>query len=203
MHNALIAGLLVLLPFVFNSQDFGKHGVLDQDLPLGLNVGDTVMDLELTFQDGTRESLYDYSKDRPTVVLFYRGEWCPVCNKYLSNLTDSLAMIKEKANVIVVSPETKGNMLKMQEEHPEYNYILDGNQVVMSTFDVLFYVTKKYQKKIKTFLRTDITKQNGQEVAKLPVPATYIVGKNGVILFEHFNYDYGVRATATEILSNL
>ena len=44
---------------------------------------------------------------------------------------------------------------------------------------------------------------NNQEEAKLPVPATYIIGKDGLIKWRHFNYNYSQRASVKEILDNL
>jgi peroxiredoxin len=200
-----IVGILLLgfLGLTLNAQDVEKYGVVDGTQPEGAQVGDTIVDLTLHFLNGKEGSLYDLSMDRPTVILFYRGEWCPVCNKYLSNLSDSLGMIQEKANVIVISPETKANMEKTQKSHPEYTYVLDEEEEIMLAFDVLFDVTKKYQKKIKTFLWTDIAEHNDEKKARLPVPATFIVDANGVILYRHFEYDYGIRATALEILTHL
>lgn len=205
----MIKWLFAFLGVIFLSaslaQDLSKYGVIDEELPVGVNVGDTIKNTELNLLTGETEYIYEYSKDRPTVILFYRGEWCPVCNKYLSNLSDSLDLIKEKANVIVISPETKENMMKTQEEHPEYTYVLDENEELMMAFDVVFYVTKKYQKKIKMFLRTDIAahNENDDTEARLPIPATYIVNKDGVVLYRHFEYDYHIRASALDILKHL
>jgi len=67
----------------------------------------------------------------------------------------------------------------------------------------MFSVTKKYEGKIKTFLMTDIAKNNNQDEATLPVPATYVIGRDDVIKRRHFNYNYGVRATAKENIDNL
>lgn len=199
----ITAFILVLSTVALHSQQLDKYGVSEEGLPQGLMVGDTVNNLPLQFLDGATEQLYQYSSEKPTVVLFYRGEWCPVCSRHLSNLTDSLALIKIHANVIVVAPESKENMLKMAKDHPEYTYVLDQDEQIMNSFDVIFNVTDQYQKKIKTLLATDIAKHNDKEGARLPVPATYIVDKDGVIHYRHFDFNYKNRASAREILEAL
>ena len=68
---------------------------------------------------------------------------------------------------------------------------------------MIFDVNEKYQNKIKKFLHTDIAQNNGQEKAKLPVPATYIINKQGVIIYKQFDYDYKNRASAEDILKAL
>ena len=74
---------------------------------------------------------------------------------------------------------------------------------IMQDFDVLFKVTKKYQGKIKTFLFTDIAKNNNQDEAQLPVPATYIIDQKGMVKWRHFDYDYTKRASAKDIIKAL
>lgn len=199
--------LIIFLPFFFQTivqaQDLDKYGVEEAALPVGLEVGDTIDDLPLNYLMGDQRSIDELLEEKPLVVLFYRGEWCPVCMKYLSNLTDSLALIEEKANVIVVSPEKREKMLVTYEQYPQFTYVLDTNELMMTSFDVLFNVTDKYQKKISTFLKVDISEHNNKEDARLPVPATYVINKNGVIIYRQFDYNYKERASALSILKAL
>ncbi len=194
---------VVFLAFSPHAQDLDKYGVVEEGAPSGIEVGDTIENLTLYFLSGDVINLHDYVSSKPTVVLFYRGEWCPVCMRYLSNLSDSLSLIEEKANVIVVAPEIEENMKKTKENSPTFTFVLDSNEAIMKAFDVMFDVTEKYQKKISTFLKTDIAEHNGEDAARLPVPATYMLDENGVILFRHFDFNYKVRATASQILDAL
>jgi len=50
---------------------------------------------------------------------------------------------------------------------------------------------------------TDIAKNNGKEDAYLPIPATYIINKKGIVTFKDFNYNYHKRASVKEIIDNL
>jgi len=64
-------------------------------------------------------------------------------------------------------------------------------------------VTDAYQKKIRDKLNTDIAENNGNKEAKLPVPATYVIGKDGVIKYVQFDLNYKNRASVEGILEHL
>jgi peroxiredoxin len=73
----------------------------------------------------------------------------------------------------------------------------------MKDYDVMFDVTKEYQDKILTRLSIDIAKNNGRDSARLPVPATYIINREGIIVAVQFDPDYHNRATVRWMLQNL
>jgi thiol-disulfide isomerase/thioredoxin len=78
-----------------------------QDTPKGLMKGDKAPDFEVKDISGNLIKLSEKLKAGPVILVFYRGQWCPHCNKYLSHMEDSLKMIQAKgASVIAVSPET-------------------------------------------------------------------------------------------------
>jgi peroxiredoxin len=76
---------------------------------------------------GMRSGLKDLLKEGKVVLVFYRGEWCPYCNKELSRLQDSLQLIKDKgATLVAVSPEKPENVLKTVEKtKAEYSILYD------------------------------------------------------------------------------
>lgn len=156
-------------------------------------------------QNGEEYKLSDALKKGPVVLTFYRGEWCPYCNRYLANVTDSLFYIQEKgASFIAISPEKEKNIMKMAEKVGDGISILSDNEGnVMKAYDVDFMVTSAYQNKIKMGLLTSIKKSNGQEAAILPVPATYIISKEGKIIYRYFDINYTQRAPISAILKAL
>lgn len=189
----------------YSQTDLLKYGIDDnQHIPKGLNVGDKAPIIYETAVNGDKINTAELIGEQEVVVLFYRGEWCPVCNKYLSNLSDSLAMIESKAKVLVIGPEVIDKAKEVSEQQKEmFTIISDTKELYLKGFDVSFYVSDKYQKKIQTFLHTSIAENNDQDYARLPVPATFVIGKDGIIKYKHFDYDYKVRASAKEILRAL
>ncbi len=208
MRKLLI--ILLCVPIIVSAQD-GTKAMLKKGMdtskyiPLGLRVGDKAPKIEGVSIAGEQINSNEIIKEKEIVVIFYRGEWCPVCNKYLGNLNDSLQYIMDKdAVVLVVGPETFENSEKIADNtKATFTLIPDTSSKILKDYDVLFSVTEKYQGKIKTFLRTDIAENNNQEEAKLPVPATYIIGKDGMIKWRHFNYNYSERASVKSIVENL
>lgn len=209
MKNLIL--LLIVLPFSLFAQEdkklMNKKGIdIESHIPKGLEVGAQAPNISAISLDNEKiVSSEILKKQKQVVVIFYRGEWCPICNRYLSNLNDSLKYILDAgAEVLVVGPESFENTEKTQEKSKgTFTLIPDTTMQIMKDYDVLFSVTKKYQGKIKTFLFTDIAESNNQEEAKLPVPATYIIGVDGKIKWRHFDYDYSKRASAKAIIDNL
>jgi peroxiredoxin len=201
--------LTVVAVVIFNvgfSQNQIGYGVdMEGNVPKGLNVGDKAPSFILKDVDGKEVSSEKLLEQQELVIIFYRGEWCPVCTKYLSNLNDSLAYITAKgAKVLAIGPETLENTVKTKEKTGAgFTILSDSDQKVAVAYEVLFDVTDKYAKKIKTFLRTDIAENNNSDKAQLPVPATFIIGKDGVIKFKQFDYNYKNRASIKAIIDNL
>ena len=154
---------------------------------------------------GVPFDLYSTLNEGPVVLTFYRGKWCPHCNRHLSNLADSIQLIQEKgATLVVVTPELKVNALEMMEKtKANFHIISDSGNNIMNVFKVTFKVNDLYVKQIEIKHGIDIAANNGNKEPKLPVPATYIIGDKGDILYVHFDHNYGNRAPVSEILKYL
>jgi len=73
----------------------------------------------------------------------------------------------------------------------------------MKDYDCMFTVTKAYQDKIKSAFSIDIAENNGRDAARLPVPATFIINRDGYIVAVQFDPDYKNRASVKWMLANL
>ncbi len=206
---SLLIFLLSLNFIVLNAQSdkaLTKLGIAVEDgVPSGLNIGDNAPDFTAYDQNGNQVMLSQLLKKGKVILNFYRGAWCPVCNKYMSEFQDAMpAFIAKNAQVISVSPETNEGIEKFSKKTNLSNIIItDTDNAIMELYEVLFSVTKGYQRKIRTFLFTDIAKHNEQETAMLPIPATYIIEQDGTISYVHFDLNYKERAPISEILENL
>jgi peroxiredoxin len=172
--------------------------------PDGLKVGDIAPEINTVDQNGNTVSLKEILKKGDAVLVFYRGQWCGYCNKQLSKINDSLEAITAKgATVITITPETKENIKKTVEKTKAgFSVIQDSGLVIMKNYKVSFAVDDKTITKYKGY-GIDFEKANGENGANLPVPATYIVGKDGKIKYVFFNKDYSKRASVKDILANL
>lgn len=184
-------------------EDYGID--IFRGVPQGLTVGETAPVFKAIDHKGEELFLPDLYKKQPLVVVFYRGVWCPACNEYLSNLTDSLKYITNAgARVIAISPETAENVKRtVDSTGAKFSVLADPNGYIMSAFKLDFHVTKAYQQMISDKLGANIAASNGTTEARLPVPATYIIGTDGRIKYVYFHPDYHQRATVLEIVTAL
>jgi len=198
--------LLLFVPLLSSCQK-NQYGIEESSgIPEGLQVGMEAPNFQgIDILSERPVQLQTLLQDGPLVLLFYRGAWCPVCNRHLSGFQDSIDMIRAVgAQVIAIGPESKDNALKTADQSAWKGMVLsDAVGQIMDSYEVSFNVSKAYQRKIKTFLSADIAEYNDQEEAWLPVPATYIINKQGVIAWRHFDLNYKNRASVAEILKAL
>jgi peroxiredoxin len=175
-----------------------------QDKPTGLNLSDKAPLFSAKDQSGKTVSLKKQLKSGKVVLVFYRGQWCPYCNKQLSQLEDSLSAITGKgATVIAITPEKAENIDKtIAKTKAGFSILHDKGLVIMNAYKVAFAVDEKTIVKYKGY-GIDFTEANGSNGANLPVPAVYIIEKNGTISYKYFDTDYTKRASVKDILDHL
>ncbi|HJP64258.1 MAG TPA: peroxiredoxin-like family protein [Mucilaginibacter sp.] len=139
---------------------------------------------------------------KAVVLFFYRGQWCPYCNKYIKKLQDSLEYLTGKgAYVIGVTPETGENISKtVDKTHASFSMIPDKGYKIMQDYKVNYTVDADLNSKLKGY-GVDLEKNNGNTDHVLPVPATYVIGKNGKLIYVHFDKDYTKRASVSDLLT--
>ncbi len=205
--------LLIVIALALMSSSYGqdinysKFGMETNGnkIPHGLKVGDKAPDFTGYDQTGKQVELKKLLVQGPIILFFYRGKWCPVCSRYLNNYQDSLKVITDQGfNVVAITPESIENVEQTVKLHNlTFTVIYDCQEKIMKDYDVMFSVTKAYQGKILSSLSTDIAKNNGRDTARLPVPATFIINKDGIIVAVQFDPDYKNRATVKWMLKNL
>ncbi|MEJ7610610.1 MAG: peroxiredoxin-like family protein [Ferruginibacter sp.] len=171
----------------------------------GLNVGTKAPMFTARDDNNVKYKLEKALKKGPVVVLFYRGQWCPVCNKYLSRLQDSLQQIYDKgATVVAISPE-KSAFLKQTrvKTNASFTLLYDNNYVIGDAFDVTFKPEDKIINLYNEKLNAQFERSHSDDSVRLPVPATFIINKKGIIVWRHFNPDYRIRAGVKDIINNI
>lgn len=175
-----------------------------QEDPKGLNINDKAPGFSAKDQSGKIVSLVEQLKTGAVVLVFYRGQWCPYCNKQLKSLEDSLSLIKATgATLIAVTPEKPENISKtIEKTKASYPVLFDDGLKIMKSYDVAFAVDPKVIEKYKGY-GIDFSEVNGNNGAQLPVPAVYIINKKGVIIYKFFDTDYRKRPAVKDILDHL
>jgi peroxiredoxin len=181
---------------------FSLLSTFAQDKPTAFKVGDMAPNLMAKDHSGKMVSLKDLTKKGKVVVMFYRGAWCPYCNKYMSQLEAALPEFSTKnATVISVTPEPEESISKAVEKtKATFSIIYDKDRKIMKDWKVAYSMSDDMKTKYKGY-GLDLEKQQGDWM--LPVPATYVIGQNGKIEFVHFDENYQQRADIKSILMSL
>lgn len=170
-----------------------------------LKVGDKAPLFNLKDNAGKAIDLKKILKENKSVVLFfYRGQWCPHCNKHIKNLQDSLQLLSAKgAYVIGVSPETSAGIDKtIAKTKASFSIISDRDYKLMKAYKVDYVMEPGLADRYKKG-GLDVAVANGQTDYVLPVPATYIINKDGKIKYVFFDKDYKKRPSVKNLTANL
>ena len=163
-----------------------------------LKVGEKVPTVELTSLDNTKVSLQEIVKNKPAVVIFYRGGWCPYCNRHLAAVGQSKDEILALGyQIIGISPDTPEGLKKsIAKNELDYDLYSDGDASLMKAMGIAFEAPKKYSNML--------LKHSGDKNADvLPVPSLFLVGVDGKIIYEYVNADYKTRLSPEELIKKL
>lgn len=189
----LVFILFILFSFAGFSQIDNEHLNVGEVAPLisGVNQFDKVINSS------------DILKEKKILLLFYRGNWCPYCRKHLKTLQENLEELTKKGYyVIVVSPEKPEKTEETSNKvKATFSIIHDVDNTIMKAYKVAFEINKENVKSYYNYTKNKVEKYNRENNNTLPVPATYIIGKNGNIAFVHYDPDYTNRKDLKEILS--
>lgn len=182
----------------------GGSQLLAQEEPFALKIEEIAPNFTAKDQDGQTVELYKILEKSPVVLMFYRGAWCPYCNKQLSEIQDSLKFINEKDGVVIaVTPEQPRSIQEtIKKTNASFKIIHDKDLKVMKAYHVKYTLSDAMLENFGRASRSilDANKDNGPN---LPVPATYIIGQDKKVLYAFFDPDHTKRATIGNILKNL
>jgi peroxiredoxin len=139
---------------------------------------------------------------QPTVLIFYRGGWCPFCNRQMSSLQSIEGDLKKLGyRILAVSPDRAVELKKsLGKNKLTYQLLSDSSMDAAKAFGVAFKVDDGVLTKYKGF-GIDLEVASGEKHHYLPVPSVFLIGADGVIKFRSFNPDYKVRLSNDELLT--
>ena len=171
----------------------------------GLKPGEKAPDFSLTNAFGDEIKLSEQLKRGPVVLAFYRGAWCPFCNIELNVLQRSLTHFKEYDAVLIAITPQKPDKSKEQIEKAEYSFeiLSDLDDSVMKSYNLYFEVPPELHELYMKRFGFDITDYNGKDRLGLPVPGTFVIGRDGVIRASFAKTDYKKRMDPRDIIDAL
>jgi len=178
-------------------------------LPLGaenvtpLKVGVSAPSATVKTLEGADFDLGQAFAAKPTVLIFYRGGWCPFCNKQLSGMQDYEAKFRALGYQILAVCTDQPEALKATLDKHQLTYTLlsDRSMAASLAFQVAFRLTDKDSAKYASH-HIGVPEIPGDADGHwLPVPSIFIIGTDGVIKFVEFNPNFQVRPPTEEILT--
>ena len=168
--------------------------------PLG--VGAHAPAVTLADVDGAKVELAKSFAEKPTVLVFYRGSWCPFCNRQLAALGELEPKLRSLGyQIIAISPDSADGLKKIAgKNHLDYQLLSDHGMEASTAYGTAFRLSLEIEKKYGTY-GVPLTPVPGGEGHWLPVPTVYLIGRDGVIKFAYSNPDYKVRLTSEALLA--
>ena len=167
--------------------------------------GLTIPAVSLTTADNQTIALKQLVQQKPSVLVFYRGGWCPYCNTQLAALRDITPQLNKLGyQLIAITPDSVASISKSLNDTggQKLNYTLlsDANFAASSAFGLAYYLDDKTAAAYKGKLGSLITTEAGTEKVVLPVPAVYIVNTKGEALFNYVHINYKTRLESELLL---
>jgi peroxiredoxin len=171
----------------------------------GLEVGDTAPDFTLNDAAGRPVTLSNLLQQGPVVLIFYRGEWCPFCNLQLRSLQENLPRIHELgASLVAVSPQAPDHALSLTEKHDlNYPVLSDLHQTVIRSYRLQFTLSGDLEDLQVNVFHNDPATQNADHSRSLPVPATFVIDREGIVRSRFVSADWRYRPDTTDIIAAL
>ena len=190
--SGLIMALLMGFSTVCMAERTDIHSSAEEVQPLlvGMKAPDfTLRDVEdqtFRFESG--------AQDKPIVLTFFRGGWCPYCNLHLAELRLAEKQLREMDfNIWFISIDSPEFLLESLDD-PDIGYTLYSDSSLSATraFGLAFQVDDELNERYLSW-NIDLEKASGETHHVLPAPATYLIGTDGLINFAYINPDYKVR----------
>jgi peroxiredoxin len=163
--------------------------------------GDVAPSFSLKGPEGNLVNSVDLLKRGPLVLSFYRGVWCPYCNMELQALEAAKPEFdRYDASLVAISPQTAPNSRKsVRQNKLSFPILSDVKGKVGAAFGLRFdlpdYLVELYKQ-----LKNDLPTFNDDPSWTLPMPARYVIGQNGVILYSEVNPDYTRRPEPEDMI---
>jgi peroxiredoxin len=166
-----------------------------------LPVGAKIPNLQLPDHDGKSTSSSDLLAKGRLVLCFFRGRWCPFCVAQMEAMNLVLPEIEQTgATLVAVSPQTVQQSFFMRDQHKlQFPLLYDAGNNVARQFGLAYRVPAE-QKSIYQRAFVNLPFVNGDVSWELPIPATYVIDRDGTVVYASANEDYTERPEPGDVV---
>jgi len=164
-------------------------------------VGFKIPEFEVQDHDGRTVSSTELLARGRLVLCFIRGRWCPFCIAQMEAMNLVLPEIEQAgATLAAISPQTVQQSFFMRDQHKlRFPLLSDAGNKVARQFGLTYPVPDE-QRAIYQRAFVNLPFVNSEDSWQLPIPATYIIARDGKVLFASANEDYTERPEPSEIV---
>lgn len=204
MKNKIILAALIAIQLIISGNimayDKNKIAKSAEDV-CPIKIGAEIPSAIIRTIKGEEIDIRELAKNQKTVVIFYRGGWCPYCNLHLSelqNIEDDFLKLGYK--IIAISMDKPENLSATIDKHSlKYELYSDSKANACEAFGIAFTVENDYVNKLKSY-NIDLVASSGEKHHVLPVPSVFLTDNTGKIKFEFVNTNYKERISGKLLL---
>ncbi|KAI8952619.1 AhpC-TSA-domain-containing protein [Xylaria longipes] len=170
------------------------------DPSMTIQVGDKMPDFSMTDATGKEVASDSLLAKGPLLITFYRGEWCPFCNIAIGFLQQHLPEFQARGvTLVAMSPELPNNNMTTTEKHAlQYPVLTDLHNTFARKLGIVY--DQSSAKDLHKSLGIDLNEHNGDGTWEVPVPATLLVDKDGIVRNTAIEPDYKLRLDPKQAL---
>ncbi len=187
--------LKTIIFFLFTASSFAQLPEIPEDVS-PLLVGEIIPDVTIHTVEGKPITTGNFFRAGKTILIFYRGGWCPYCNTQMAQLqTIEKELLGLGYQILAVSPDTPEKLKESTTKNKlTYTLLSDQAGTLSRAVGIAFQAPGHYEKRLKEI-------QGDDADLHLPVPSVFIVNEAGEILFEYINPNYKVRMSSELLLA--
>ncbi|MCK5748426.1 MAG: AhpC/TSA family protein [Oricola sp.] len=167
-------------------------------------VGDPMPDFVLPDQNGRLLSLNELLKSGPVIVAFLRGHWCPYCQTTAVALAEIAEAAKAcGAGIVAITPENRKYAQRLaNDSYNRFPILTDVDNGYALALNLAIWVDDDMARLILS-AGWDVPSYKTNDDWLLPIPATFVIDKSGLVAARYVNADYRTRMEVGDILSAL
>jgi len=202
MKIYLVSALVLLVTMTLVTSATAQNYADDPKQVNPILTGTTIPDAAVKTIEGKTVSIQELVRQQPTVLIFYRGGWCPYCNQHMAELQQSQQQIVDMGyQILAVSPDRPEKLKKSISKHNlDYTLLSDSPMNLSKAFGLAFKVDQSTLDRYAE-MGIDLEESSGYDHHLLPVPAVYLINPDGLVTFQYVNPDYKTRIKSEVLMS--
>lgn len=169
---------------------------------IGLAIGESIPDVEIQNAKGETVKLKALAAEKPLLLIFYRGGWCPFCNFQIRELTQAYAQFEERGvTPVAISVDSVDEASKTEGAYTiPFPVLSDPDLLAHKGFKVINEVPAEDRERLKK-MGMDLEASSKRDHGTVAIPGVFLIDGEGVVRWAHANEDYRVRPSIAQLLA--